>query len=219
MKLKGVVFDFNGTLFWDTRLHNKAWDLFLEKHGIRLPDNEKNEKIHGRNNHDILGTLFTRQLTEAEMNKFILEKEGIYQQLCLQTDMKLAPGAVAFLQFLNMNRIPCTIATASGPENVDFYFKHFGLNSFFDPSRVILNDGSIRSKPHPQIFRKAIGVLGIMANETLVFEDSYTGIIAAEKAGVGKIIIVDSGHRDYKRWNFQKIRSFDEVDRKLFLPI
>jgi len=32
MKIKGVIFDFNGTLFWDTDLHNKAWDAFLERH-------------------------------------------------------------------------------------------------------------------------------------------------------------------------------------------
>lgn len=25
--IKGVVFDFSGTLFWDTACHNRAWDL------------------------------------------------------------------------------------------------------------------------------------------------------------------------------------------------
>lgn len=46
MKIKGVIFDFNGTLFWDTTLHNKAWDIFLERHSFELSDNEKNEKKH-----------------------------------------------------------------------------------------------------------------------------------------------------------------------------
>jgi len=31
MKLKAVIFDFNGTLLWDTKLHDDAFDIFLEK--------------------------------------------------------------------------------------------------------------------------------------------------------------------------------------------
>jgi len=34
MKYKYVIFDFNGTLYWDTHLHNEAWNRFLEKHLI-----------------------------------------------------------------------------------------------------------------------------------------------------------------------------------------
>ena len=47
MAIKGVIFDFNGTLFFDTHLHNQAWDIFLKKHSFVLTDEEKNLKIHG----------------------------------------------------------------------------------------------------------------------------------------------------------------------------
>jgi beta-phosphoglucomutase len=216
MKLKGVVFDFNGTLFWDTKIHNKAWDIILEKRGVKISDIEKDEKIHGKNNNDIWKTLFTEQLSENEIDRFCLEKEMIYQELCLKTDLQLAPGARDFLNFLMINKIPHTIATASGPENIDFYFRYLKLNHFFDRSKVIYNDGSILSKPHPQIFHKAIDILGILENETLVFEDSKVGIMAAENAGVGRIIIVDSNGVDYNNWNYQIIKDFFEVDRNLF---
>ena len=133
--------------------------------------------------------------------------------------MRLASGAKEFLSFLMTNKISYTIATASELENVDFYFEHLGLSSFFDRSKVIYNDGNILSKPHPQIFQKAISVLGTMENETLIFEDSISGIIAAENAGAGRIIIVDSNNDDYSRWNYQKIKSFFEVDQNLFVSI
>ena len=216
LKFKGVIFDFNGTLFWDTKLHNKAWDLFLEKMGIHLTDQEKNTKIHGKNNQDIFNIVFPGKLPGEEIQKFISEKERIYQSLCLLQDMQLAPGAKEFLNFLITNKIPNTIATASGLENVDFYFEHLGLDSIFDRSKVIFNDGSLLSKPHPQIFQKAMSVLDIKKNETLVFEDSIAGIAAAENAGVGRIIIVDSNNDDYSRWNYQKIKSFLEVDKDMF---
>lgn len=216
MALKGVVFDFNGTLFWDTKLHNKAWDVFLEKNGIRLTDREKVAKIHGKNNRDIISNLFSSKLTNEKILKLSNEKELIYQDLCLKTDIQLAPGAEEFLRFLMTESIPYTIATASEVGNVNFYFEYLGLNSFFDRSKVIYDDGSMLSKPSPQIFHRAIAVLGIKETEILIFEDSIAGIMSAENAGVGRIIIVNSNDEEYGRWNYQKIKSFSEVDRDIF---
>jgi beta-phosphoglucomutase len=217
MKIKGIVFDFNGTLFWDTNLHNTAWDRFLEMEGIYLNDVQKNERIHGKNNHDILRSLFDRPLSSQEMEEFILKKEGIYQSLCLKTEMRLAPGAIDFLEFLRTTGIPRAIATASGIENVNFYFEHLNLERFFDPSSVVYNDGSIPGKPDPGIFKKAIQLLGITEKETLVFEDSKAGIMAAENAGVGMIIIVNSGNGEYSRWKHPIVGNFNEVDKSIFL--
>ena len=218
MGIKGVVFDFNGTLFWDTDIHNKAWDIFLKKNNIKLSNEEKNEKIHGKNNKDILNTLFSNQLSEEEVDQLSEEKENTYQELCLQTDLQLAPGAKEFLNFLKNINIPFTIATASELNNVNFYFKHLGLNSFFERSKVIFNDGSIKSKPHPQIFQKAINIMGLMGSETLIFEDSISGITAAENAKAAKIIIVNSNDDDYSRWDYQQIKNFMAVDKNIFNP-
>jgi beta-phosphoglucomutase len=216
MSIRGAVFDFNGTLFWDTDLHNRAWDRFLENKRIILSDEEKNHIIHGRNNQDILLALFKRYLSQNEIDQYITEKESIYQEMCLNENLQLAPGALDFLDFLSSHDIPFTIATASGAENVGFYFSYLGLGSYFDRSKVIFNDGSIRSKPHPEIFQKAMEVMGLGASETVVFEDSFAGISAAENALAGKIIIVNSHNENYGRWSYQKIKSFDEVDRGMF---
>ena len=119
MKIKGVLFDFNGTLFWDTELHNQAWDQFLEKHSINLNDSEKDKKIHGKNNKEILTNLFSTNLTQSAIEKLSIEKEEYYQALCLKQTLQLAPGSISFLEFLLKNEIPYTIATASDKYNVD----------------------------------------------------------------------------------------------------
>ncbi len=216
MKIKGVIFDFNGTLFWDTSIHNKAWDIFLEKKNIKLSNKEKNDKIHGKNNKDILKTLFSNQLSDEDIHILSTEKETIYQDLCLKTNMELAPGAKDFLIFLQKNEIPFAIATASESKNVEFYFKHLNLNSFFEKSRVIFNDGNIRSKPDPQIFQRAMKAIGLKEGGALIFEDSVSGIIAAERAQAAKIIIVNSNNDDYSHWSYQQIKNFMDVDRNLF---
>ncbi len=216
MKIKGVIFDFNGTLFWDTKLHNTAWDLFLENHKIKLSDHEKNETLHGKNNSDILNMLFNRTLTDGVNAKMSMEKELIYQSLCLSTEMHLAPGAISFLTFLKKNKIPYTIATASSRINVDFYFEHLDLASYFDRSKVIYNNGSIKSKPHPQLFQNAMDVLELAGSEVLIFEDSISGIRAAENALAGEIIIVNSTDDNYSNWKYPVIKDFREVDQSIF---
>ena len=216
MSIKGVIFDFNGTLYWDTVLHNKAWDQFFEKNRIFLSDEEKNRRIHGKTNIDILKNLFARELTTAEIARMSIEKEDIYQSLCLKHNLGLAPGCVTFFKFLMKNKIPYTIATAADLYNIDFYFETLQLGTYFDKSKVVYSDGTIPSKPDPEIFIKALGILGLEANDVMIFEDSNAGIEAAENASAGKIIIVNSNKNDYSRWNHQVISSFEEVDRLLF---
>lgn len=215
MSFSGIIFDLNGTLLWDTHLHNRAWDIFLEEKGIGLTDRDKHEKVHGKINQDILRGLFSPTLSDEEIRRLILEKEGIYQDLFLQADPGLAPGAGELLEYLKSSGIPYTIATASGPENVRFYFRQLRLDRYFREDLIVYNDGTIPGKPDPGIFRRAMEILNIRPGKTVVFEDSVTGIRAAENAGAGMIVIVNSNSEDYSRWEYRVIRDFSEFDRDL----
>lgn len=217
MHFSGVVFDFNGTLFWDTGLHNRAWDIFLTRHDLFLSDEDKFRWMHGKNNSDLLQSLFHNTLTETQVSDYIMEKESLYQELCLETDMQLAPGVTDFLNFLKGNNIPFTIATASGKENLDFYFEHFPLAEWFEYDKVVYNNGKIKGKPDPQIYELAMEIIGKKPEEIIVFEDAIAGLQAAKNAKAGKIIAVNSNDDDYSEWkDCQIIKSFDEVDRTQF---
>lgn len=217
MKFSGVIFDFNGTLFWDTKLHNKAWDTFLAKYGLKLSDEDKFRKMHGKNNRDILISLFEKNLSAEEIHDYVLEKEGLYQELCLQTEMTLAPGVESFFSFLKDNDIPFTIATASGKENLDFYFEHLSLSTWFDYEKVVYNNGLIKGKPDPQIYQLAMEIIDRKPEDVIIFEDAVAGLQSARNATAGKIVIVNSNGDDYSDWrDCQIIKSFDEIDRFLF---
>ena len=216
MTIKGVIFDFNGTLLWDTPLHNQAWDQFLQNHQIRLTDQEKNERIHGKNNRDIFKGLFNRTINNKEISTFSEEKEKIYRDICLSTNIKLTEGAIDLFDFLKLAEISFTIATASGKENVLFFFELYGLNKWFDFNRIVFDDGTLQGKPKPDYFIKAMESIQQKPGDCLIFEDSLAGITAAEKARAGKIIIVNSINGNYNQFSHQIISHFNQVDRKLF---
>jgi beta-phosphoglucomutase-like phosphatase (HAD superfamily) len=54
MKNGGVIFDFNGTLFWDSEYQEISWDKYLETHNIYLTMAQKKEYIYGRNGKNTL---------------------------------------------------------------------------------------------------------------------------------------------------------------------
>jgi len=216
MAFKGLVFDFNGTLVWDTPYHNRAFDIFLEKHGISLSDEEKSVKIYGKTNEDIMRGLFDRNLTPTEIYDFSIEKETIYQRLIID-DLRFAPGAEDLFDDLKLKAIPFTIATSADIFNVDFYYREMKLERWFDRKKVVYNDGTLKGKPEPDIFLRAARRLQLSPAELIIFEDSKAGIKAAERAGVGKIYIVDSVvDTELKLLGHEMITHFNQVDRSLF---
>ena len=215
MKYKAIIFDFNGTLLWDTHLHNQAWDRFLAKYGFNFSDQQKNQIIHGKQNQDIFKALFNQTLSNAEIEQYVLEKEHLYQELCLEEKLPLGPGVEAFLDHLKQQNIPFTIATSSGIENVSFYFEHYDLKRWFSLDSIVYNNGKIKSKPSPDIFLVAMEKLGCTPEQAIVFEDSPTGILSAQAANAGKVIIVDSIDGDYSEYGLDVITHFDQFDKML----
>lgn len=217
MKTGGVIFDFNGTLFWDSEYQEISWDKYLESHKIFMTNAQKKEYIHGRNGRDTFEFLFNRKLSDWEVEKYTEEKEIIYRNECLKHKMELAPGAKNFLEYLNAEKIPIAIATASGKSNVDFFIDKLNLLDYFAEEHIIFNDGKIKGKPNPDIFNKAISILGVSNSETIIFEDSFSGIQAALNSKVANVIIVKSTKENYSDFNLPIIESFDEFDRNILM--
>ena len=192
--MKGIIFDFNGTIIFDKDFHDKAWRTFLEQKIQRnISEEEFQEYVHGRSAQDILSYFLKREYSASESILIEEEKEKIYRGLCLQSpDFHLADGLPEFLDDLKHKKIPVTIATASARKNMEFFFENLNLSRWFDLNQIIYNDGTFPGKPAPDIFLKAAELLHLPISECTVFEDAKSGIQAAKSAGAGKIVGVAS---------------------------
>ena len=126
--MKGIIFDFNGTLYWDSKLHYDAWREFSKiLRGKPFTDEEMREKMFGHTNEDIIEYAIGKKPTAEMVEKYSKEKESLYRKQCLieKENFKLEPGAIEFLDFLKSNNIPTTIATMSEWDNVEFYIQHY----------------------------------------------------------------------------------------------
>jgi beta-phosphoglucomutase-like phosphatase (HAD superfamily) len=207
--LKGIIFDFNGTLLWDTPYHNRAWRVFLKKYSIFLTDKEIHENMHGKTNAEIFKYLFKRDFAGEELETLASEKEGIYRQLIMTDNFQLQDGVTDLFNYCLECAVPVAVATSSDRENAEFYYKRYNLKKWFIKSRFVYNDYTFKGKPEPDIFFKAAERLLLEPEEIIIFEDSPSGIRAAEKFGAGKIIIVNSAGEDYSMYTHQVITDFE----------
>ena len=194
-KINGIIFDFNGTLFWDSKMHDKAWNEFAIKHrGKELTPEDLLLRVHGKINKDILAFVFGRELTIDEALKFSEEKEELYREIVTSSKQKysLAEGAEKLLDQLSINKIPFTIATSSEKSNVDFYYEYLELHRWFDYDKIVYENGQMKPKPDPDIFLIAANKIGIPIEECMILEDSYTGIKAARSSGAVKVLFVEN---------------------------
>lgn len=221
--MKGIIFDFNGTLYWDSQLHYDAWREYSKLlRGVEFTDEEMRDKMFGHTNEDIIEYAIGKKPTKEMVEKYGKEKEALYRKRCLldPENFKLAPGAVKFLDFLKENNIPRTIATMSEWDNVEFYIKEFHLENWFDLDKIVYSDGTIPGKPAPDIFQIAAQRINLNPKDCVVVEDAIAGIKSAKSAKIGKIIAIASLEpiEFYEQIDGVEsiIKNFDEFDRNIF---
>ncbi|MGN0152901.1 MAG: HAD family hydrolase [Lachnospiraceae bacterium] len=222
--MQAYIFDFNGTMVMDSYMHETAWRHYAEQLCHRaVPDEEFKKHVHGKTSAMILEHFLGRgELTKEEIVAYSEEKEAYYRKLCLENKERfhLTFGLPEFLDRAKVQGISMTIATAANLANVEFYFEYFNLGKWFELDKVVYDDATLKGKPDPDIYLRAMSRLGVSPQKCVVFEDAVSGVIAASKAGAGKIVGV---YGDSKKELLQEtgvvdtfIRDFTEIDNADF---
>lgn len=192
-KVKGILFDFNGTLFFDSDYHLEAFQRCFEARGMERRSEEYIiRNMFGRTNNEIYLKNYDADADADALKAFEEEKEKKYTDFCLENPSKLhlCEGACEMLDYLKASDIPYCIATGSPLENVEFYFEYLGLGRWFTMDNLVYCDGSFAGKPAPDIYLNAAKRLGLDASECAVFEDGTSGMRSARAADAARLIAV-----------------------------
>lgn len=205
MKLTGAIFDFNGTLFFDSNFHHEAWNLIsLDIRGLPITDYEMNELVHGVPNIEAIENLTPNHYALEQRLKLSQLKEEYYRKICNeQANLSLVNHATELFDFFQKNKIPFTIASASIKENIDFFVKQFQLDKWIEPSIIVYDDGSYLNKV--KMFNDALSLIHAKKESCIIFEDSLSGVKNAVEAGFKNIIVLHNN--DYN----SDFNSFPEV--------
>ena len=191
MNRKGVIFDFNGTLFFDSPLHVIAWDsISMELSGTHVTAKRLIEEFSGLPNLEILKKIAGPDHSPDFYDAYSRKKEALYRKAVeeIPGGAHLTDGAEALFAMLQKENIPFTIASASIKENIDFFVRVFHLDRWLDPESIVYDDGSYSDKIG--MFKEAEKRLQIDGS-ILIFEDSYSGIACAAGLPNVSLIVID----------------------------
>lgn len=212
MPFKAVIFDFNGTLFQDTKYHLEAWRQYSTKlRGYPFTDEEMIHHMLGKTNELIIEYCINKKPDKDFSIRCGAEKEALYREILLKTSesINLTNGAVKFLDYLKSNNTPINIATGSEKTNLDFYIKTFNLEKWFNISKIVYDDGNIKGKPNPDIYLNAAKNINVAPENCIVFEDALSGINAALSAGIGKIYAIKDRENRFE-FESEKVSFIDD---------
>lgn len=179
MKLKGIVFDFNGTMYIDGDKQEAAWFEFFQRHADgKYTVRQLHKMIHGINGGEFLKIALNPDLTEQEIYDLTEEKEDIYREMCLNDPkgINFTEGLPEFLNKLKEHAVPFAIATASAIGNVRFYMKHMHLTHWIPAEHIVYDDGTFRGKPEPDIYLMAMERIGLSPEECVVLRMQMQGL-------------------------------------------
>ena len=180
------IFDCDGTLADTMPVHQAAWIHALRKHGANFEFGW--ELFMSRAGKSI-------ELTVSELNEqfgLALDPAQVAadQRAHFET---LAGGVLAFEEVVTFAReraakgFPVSVASGGDAPTVHRTLRTIGVSDLF--SVVVTVEDVEQGKPAPDMFLLAAQRMGVAPERCLVFEDSLLGITAAERAGMGVVLV------------------------------
>ena len=183
------IFDCDGTLADTMPLHQKAWIAALRQYGATL---------------DFTWDLFmsragkTIELTVSELNAefglgldpTLVSAAQRAQFDALAVGVKPLEEVVAFARERAQADDPVSVASGGDAVTVRRTLRTIGVSDLFPV--VVTAEEVAHGKPAPDLFLLAAERMGVAPEDCLVFEDSLLGITAAERAGMGSVLVARS---------------------------
>lgn len=210
MNKKAFIFDLDGVIVDTAKYHFLAWQKLANQLGIDFT-HEHNESLKGVSrvrSLEIILALGNVQATEAEKNKWLVQKNEEYLSYLVTMDEKeLLPDVPRVLAFLKEHQQ--FIALGSASKNARPILEKTNILHYFD-AIVDGNDVS-NAKPDPEVFIRAAQLVGVSNTNSIVFEDSVAGIQAANAAQMISIGVGDPLVLHEAQYNFKDFTSLEDA--------
>jgi len=178
MKVKLVIFDLDGVLVEAKNIHYDALNEALgEQYAISWT--EHLSTYDGLKTNQKLEMLSERKGLPTELHKEIWEGK---QKLTLQKLKELKPNQTlqSVMNALVEDGYKIAVCSNSIRKTVLTVLSKLGIMEFMD--YIISNEDVQNSKPHPEMYWRAISKMGCLPEETLIVEDSPYGLLAASRS-------------------------------------
>jgi HAD superfamily hydrolase (TIGR01509 family) len=221
--IKGVIWDMDGVISDTQHIHATVESRLLQRYDILLSPEEITRRFAGVRPSEFLTALLKEKgHSNVDISRLITEKWQLMQETA-EAEVTPIPGTVELVRALHKAGIKQAVASASLKQYVTTVLRRLDVYDLFDA--VVTGDQVQKGKPDPMIFLTAAKRISISPHECIVIEDGYTGMLAAKRAAMTCIGLIDENdHREYpadyripcmKFLDVAVIQSADESSSKL----
>ncbi|MCC6639081.1 HAD family phosphatase [Candidatus Falkowbacteria bacterium] len=178
---KAIGFDLDGTLVDTERMHYEIYKHAMRKHGKDLPF-EVYRQMCGMSGLD--GAKFLIQHFKLDFDPQEFDPLKDYDSGEIFNNSRIEPMLFAdtVLAGCAQDDVPFYVVTSS-PFDVAIKKLNKARLTGFVGNRLVTPSMGLRSKPHPDMYLKAVELLKIEPNELYAIEDSALGVASAISAG------------------------------------
>lgn len=199
MKIKGAIFDMDGTLADSMILWEIMWaeigKIYMNDEGFK-PDRVFDKSLRVMTLRDAMFAIHDFYGFGESGEALNASAKAICRDFYANR-VELKPGAREFLDRLKAKGIPMCLATATSPDLIKLSMAHCGMEEYFD---VVISCTEVgKGKEEPDIFLEARKRLGTPLEETWVFEDSLVALRTARDAGMKTVGVYEKnnyGHEE-----------------------
>lgn len=176
--IKLVLFDLDGVLIDAKKIHFDALNEALGEQ-YAISEKEHTSLYDGRKTFEKLDLLTERKGLPSSLHKEIYDKK---QSITMTKISELKPidEIVKLFQALEQQNYLIGVCSNSIRRTVLTSLAKTQLMEYC--SVIISNEDVKNSKPHPEMYWKAMSMMTVLPEETLIVEDSPPGLLAAERS-------------------------------------
>ena len=174
-QIKTALFDFDGVIVDTEPIYDIFWNEASKRYGLGIENFASH--IKGTTLPYILEKYFSQH--SEEFRQMVTRDSIEYEKKMPFPPM---PGTIEFLHILKEQNVLIGLVTSSEDYKVERAFKELNLGNIFDT--VVTADRITRGKPDPTCYLLAAEDLKVSPSDCIVFEDSFAGIEAGNRAGM-----------------------------------
>jgi len=173
--IKLIIFDLDGVLVEAKNIHYEALNESLSEE-YRITWDEHISKYDGLKTNQKLDMLTKYKGLEKEKHRDIWEKKQIITLNKLR-NLNQSDELIECISQLSKDGFKIACCSNSVRKTINTVLSKLGIIEFFD--LILSNEDVTNSKPHPEIYWKSISDMKVLPEETLIIEDSPTGLLSA----------------------------------------
>jgi beta-phosphoglucomutase len=185
--IKAVIFDMDGVLIDAKDWHYEALNRALNHFGFNISRYDHLVTFDGLPTRKKLEMLSREHGLPLSMHGFLNDLKQIYTTEVVHARCKPLFQHEYALSNLKAMGYKMAVASNSVRNSIELMMQKSNLAQYLEG--IVSNQDVKNGKPDPEIYVKAMAMLGVRPEETLVLEDNEHGIAAARAAGTHLMII------------------------------